>query len=367
MGDGRWFRKTLTGRLKDVLAERDDLLSDIRHGRPPGGKQVVRETVGQLVRVWLKDKAGESRTRTLQRYESAFRMHIEPALGRRRLDSLKAVDYRQFFAGLPVERGGAKIVKTVLYQAYEQGIGDEIIPQPNPIARVKVKGGKPTERQMPTPQQVADVLEVAGETYPPDVYAGLFVAARTGLRRGELAGLRWENVDLLRGILRVRISIQPVKGQLLHEPPKTKKGNREIAVDAETVAVLLAHRERQDEDKATAGSAYADDGWVWANPRGKLYTPGRLTDIVAKVSRQVEGGGFRLHDMRHYFASIMLRHSPDWPAISAHLGHSSLSITLNVYGHSLPDSSRTLADAFAGAEAAARATARVGGRDVVQV
>ncbi len=174
----------------------------------------------------------------------------------------------------------------------------------------------------------------------------LWTLALYGLRRGEIAGLRWTNVDLKTQTVRVAENRVAVGKQILSGTPKSKASTRTLPMPAEVVDVLRAARKRQSEERLAFGSGYGSGEYVASDEAGQPYHPNLLT---FRWGRMLDGLGIervRLHDARHSCATLMhLRHVPI-AVIAAWLGHASAAFTLSVYAHSQDDALKAAASSF---------------------
>ena len=160
----------------------------------------------------------------------------------------------------------------------------------------------------------------------------LFILATIrGLRRGELAGLRWGSVHLDAGYLQVVESrVLAAGGQVIASGPKTKASRRRIPLDPGLVTVLREHRRRQLEDRIAAGTAWRDGDYVFTNPIGEPLKPDHISDRFAKLCRRAAVPVIRLHDCRHTAATVMLELGVHPRVVQEMLGHSSVQITLDI-------------------------------------
>jgi integrase len=157
------------------------------------------------------------------------------------------------------------------------------------------------------------------------------------LRRGELCGLRWDDVDLDGKVLQINRTRVTVTRDVLDSTPKTESGRRSIPLDPSLVVVLHRHQTRQKAEKLAAGEAYRDGGYLLANELGEPYNPNDVSkafDALVKASRLPR---IRLHDTRHTAASLMLASGTPVKVVSDLLGHASPTITLATYAHVLPN------------------------------
>jgi integrase len=195
-----------------------------------------------------------------------------------------------------------------------------------------------------TPADLAKFLGmVEGHRYGPLVRT----AAMTGVRRSELCGLRWADVDLDAAALMVRQSVQLVDGRIVVGAVKTARSRRRIDLDAGTVAILRSHRRNQASERLMAGAGWRDHDLVFTAPDGSNLNPDTLTQWFDRTVRRTELPRIRLHDLRHTHASHLLAAGVNVKVVSERLGHASTSFTLDRYGHTLPGQQATAAAAVA--------------------
>jgi len=170
----------------------------------------------------------------------------------------------------------------------------------------------------------------------------------TGLRRGEAIALRWENVDLDRGVLAVTGTAQRFRGQgIVVESPKSQAGRRAVAIDPDTVQMLRDHRGRQLLRAVELDGAFEDNGLVFPGPRGRLMDPPYLTRAFKKMAAVAGVPHMRLHDLRHGHAAGLIRSGAHMKVIQSRLGHASAAFTMQVYGHIEVDMQEDAANAYA--------------------
>ena len=175
----------------------------------------------------------------------------------------------------------------------------------------------------------------------------MHLIAYTGLRRGEAMGLFWGNVDLDEGFLKIEHSLVFARTGMLLEPPKTESGRRTVDIDDGTVQVLLDHRVRQDETRNRVGNMYEDHDRVFADDLGNWISPKRLYDTVKRYGRKTGKPDLTVRSLRHFHASLMLQEGQNLVVVSKRLGHSAVSMTSDIYAHSLPGWQKQAAEAFA--------------------
>ena len=208
-----------------------------------------------------------------------------------------------------------------------------------------IERSKGPEMTVWTPAQLSQFLRsIAGNRNE-----ALFrLLALTGMRRGEAIGLRWSDVDLRFGHVSIRQAVTVVDGKEIIDAPKTRRSRRTIDIDADTAALLEAHRKTQSDALARVDLTAAFDDRVFANDVGE---PMRPDSVGQAFHRLVDKAGvpvIRLHDLRHTHASHLLAAGINVKVVSERLGHASVSFTLDTYGHVMPGQQAEAAAAAAG-------------------
>ena len=299
-------------------------------------------TLSEYLDRYLDDARGRLKPKPFNRAEGLVRNHVKPALGRVKLGDLSPAHLRGLYAaklGSGLSGRTVGYIHVTLYSALKQAAADGLIPR-NPAACVKPPRMDQQEMTPLSPAQARALLDTAREA--DDRWSTLYVlAVSTGLRQGELLGLRWEDVDLKRATLRVRHTLQPPgfpKGAPARlTPPKTRRSLRSVRLPHSVVQALLRHQELQDAELARANGSWRDYGLVFPNTLGGYadYTnlvPRYFKPLLKKACLP----NIRFHDLRHTCATLLLTKGVHPKIVSEMLGHSSVSITLDVYSHVIP-------------------------------
>jgi integrase len=168
------------------------------------------------------------------------------------------------------------------------------------------------------------------------LYAPWLLAASTGMRRGEVLGLQWPDVDLGRGRVRVRRSLVTVGHQVVVSEPKTAKGRRSVALDPATVIAIKAWRKHQTAERLAWGPAWTDSGLVFTREDGRPLHPREVTRAFTRHVLAAELPMIRLHDLRHTHATLALAAGVHPKIVQERLGHANIAITLDTYSHAVP-------------------------------
>ena len=296
-------------------------------------------TVSDYLDAWLHDTVRyQVRESTFNRYELACNNHLRPFFDRLRLRDLTPAHVRAFKArkldeGLhPNTVGG---MQGVLSGALNQAVDDRLIPS-NPAARVKKAAARGERPMRPLSQEEASRLAAAaaGTRYE----ALIIVALRTGIRQGELAALRWEDVDLdgPRPALTVCHSADTRVSPPRITPTKTGK-DRRVRIGPRTVEVLTRHRSRQRFERMKAPT-WEDPALVFPNDRGQVRRSGSVRRTLKRLLKKAGlPATVRFHDLRHTAGTLALRQGMTLHAVSKMLGHADPAMTLRRYAHVLED------------------------------
>jgi integrase len=301
--------------------------------------------LGDYLTSWLKGSEGTIRRSTFVRYEQISRVHLRPALGNLKLKNVTPAHVRDLYrqkldAGLSPRT--VQYIHVTLHKALKQAVRDGMIPR---NATEAVKPPRPSRKEMRplSPTEVGRFLEAARG----DEHEAIFVlAVSSGMRQGELLALRWEDVDLEAGTLRVQRSVSHTKDGPVFTPPKSAKSRRRIKLTRSTVEALKRHRADQNSHRLRLGTLWEDRGLVFPNRTGGAMRPWSLTGgpylrllKKAEISQKV-----RFHDLRHTCATLLLLKGAHPRLVQELLGHASISITMDTYSHVLPGMDDGLAD-----------------------
>lgn len=232
-------------------------------------------------------------------------------------------------SGRPLSPSTMRRIHGVLRSALNTAVKRRLIPY-NPANHIELAPENPKRPKPWTATECRRFLAGMADDRLIDLYHLMIV---TGMRRGEAVGLRWEDVDLDGEYLQVVQQITDVNGRSVLGKPKTRKGDRLVQLDRDTVAVLRRHRDRQKAERAAWGPAWQDSGYVFTREDGTALRPEYVTRHFNDLRRQVGLPPIRLHDLRHTNASLALDGGADLKVVSERLGHSQLAITADLYTH----------------------------------
>jgi len=325
--------RTIRGRRTDAEALLVQMLSQRDTGidSPPG-----KLTTAQYLRRWLRDYAEPNcRPKTFARYEQYVRLHWIPALGSVTLGKLRPLHIQEVYVRM---QGNGLSAQTVLHAhrvlrtALQQAIRWQLLAR-NPADAAQPPRPVRYRPPMLSENQVQDILNSADETpYGTLVYLALM----TGMREGELLGLRWQDIDTdsIPPVLRVRQTCGWLSGKgYFFGEPKTVRSARVVELDGGTITRLRQHRAVQAAERLYHGSDWTNHDLVFTGTKGRPIYPGTLRANWLGIVRQAGLDHLRFHDLRHAHASLLLASGEHPKVVQERLGHSSISTTMDIYSH----------------------------------
>ena len=333
-------RKVFYGRTRKEVQEK--LKVALRDQQQGTLITAPKQTLAQFLFEWLENSQKQSvRPRTYERYEELVRLHIVPALGRHELQKLSAQQLQAFYAKKAEEGLSATTINhfhNVLHKALDTAVKWNLVAR-NVCDLVSPPRRKQFEVHPLTLEQVHKLLSVVDGH---EMEALIKLALATGLRRGELMGLKWQDINVDAGVLQVRRilsrvpSKMPGKGYVEAEP-KTQKSRRSVVIAPFALEALTQHRERQLEAKLKAGDAWQEHDYVFCTSIGTHLNPTRdMLDQLKALLKKAGLPDIRFHDLRHSAATLLLSVGVHPKVVQEILGHSQISITMDVYSHVLP-------------------------------
>lgn len=311
-----------------------------------------QQTVSQYLAYWLEHNVRDAvRPRTYERYESIVRLHIVPIMGKVKLQALtpqhiNTLKSKKLKEGLSPTTVSA--IHDMLHKALDDAVKMGLIAR-NVCDVVSHARKQHKEINPLMPEQARKLLEAA-KGHPQEA---LFVLAlATGMRRGELLGLKWQDINLDKGTLQVRRMLSRLPTQMGKEngdlyveaEPKTKSSRRNIVIAGFALEALKEHRKRQNEMKRLAGDSWEEHDYVFCKALGQHLDPG---GVLVQLKHLLEKAGLpdrRFHDLRHSAATLLLSMGVHPKVVQEILGHSVISMTMDIYSHVLPTMQRDAMD-----------------------
>ncbi|MCA1790008.1 MAG: site-specific integrase [Thioalkalivibrio sp.] len=291
---------------------------------PPTGR-----TVETYLSEWFASRQANWRPRTKELYGLQIEQHIVPAIGNTSLEELTPIDVQGMLNSIV---GAGKVptankVRRLLFGALKQAVRWRLIAS-NPVEAVDPIREEPAESELLAPAEAKRFLHTVSEHRLGTLF---LVLIATGMRRGEVLGLRWS--DVKDNGVRVEQTLVLVDNKPTISKPKTRLGRRFITLDADVLSELRAYRERQAAERKACGRAWAEHGLVFTTQIGTPIHPRNLRRVLDVHLEKAGLPKIRLHDLRHLHASLLIAAGIDAKSISERLGHASTSFTLDRYGH----------------------------------
>lgn len=346
--DGRWEGRYTAGRnpatgkaiYKNVLGKtqaevKEKLKKAIEEAKGLDVAKAESYTVGQWMDVWYEYYAKiKVRPSSHKTYEGYIKNHIKPSIGNIPLTKLTTLDLQRLYQKLltegRVDRLEAKNqpkglspktvrnINQVISSAMQLAIQQHLIAQ-NPTDGCALPKTEHREMQTLSADQLAAFLLEAKHS---GVFEMYYIELATGLRRGELLGLKWEDIDFSNQTLRVRRQVGRINGEVREAPLKTKNAYRTISLGTDAVGVLKQQREKQP-----------SSSYVFPGPTGGPIAPDSVLHMLHRVLDRAGLPEIRFHDLRHTFATLALQNGVDVKTVSGMLGHFSAGFTLDTYAH----------------------------------
>jgi len=339
--DGRWVGEvSLNGRRITKYAKtqkecRDwvnQILDKIDHGLTFDGAQI---SLAKYMESWIAGKTLARRPSTVKNYRKYMNLYILPALGRMRLQAITPAQIRQLYLQMQMDGRGDRTIQLVhvtLHCADAQAVKEGLIGH-NPLDAVERPKVETKRYEIFTENQARLFINTV-KGHP--LEALFFLALTTSMRKGEVLGLMWIDVDWEKSTLRVERQLQPVSfvgGALV--PTKTKAGRRTIKIGKVAIALLKEHREKQELQKALAGDRWKEHGMIFTTSIGTYIDQTKVSRAFKQILQQAGLPDIRFHDLRHTSISILLDNGTSVNTVQSRAGHSKASVTTDIYGHAM--------------------------------
>jgi integrase len=349
-GERRRKWHSFKGTKREAQAECARLITELKAG---SYVEHDKKTLNEFLDKWEADWAANNvNPKTAERYSELLRNHVRPHIGTKRIQAIRPEDLNRLYSDLRQKLAPRTVrhVHGLLHRVFGHAAKWGTITR-NVVGFVDA----PKVPVVEAPAlQLSEIPKMLASLRGRVLFPIAVVALGTGMRRGELCALRWRDVDLDGGSLRVERSLEETrKGGLRFKEPKSARGRRTISLSPAVVAELRAHWKAQQEQRLALGLGKASgDALVFATWEGKPRQPGILTHEFSGAMERIGLPHVTLHSLRHTHASQLITSGMDILTVSRRLGHSSPTITLSVYGHLLSPQDRAadiMQATFAGA------------------
>lgn len=308
---------------------------------------------GEYLDYWLKEYCYNNLSiNTIEGYEQYIERHIKPSLGNIELDKLRPLQLQSFYSeklktGKINGKGGlskqtVRTLHRIIHGALTQAVKWQLIVR-NVADCVEPPKPKKYEAKFLDTEQTNLLIEKVQKT---DIYIPVIIAIYTGMRRGEVLGLSWENINFEKKYIKVVQELSCTKQGLKILPPKTNKSIRNIAIPDTLIKILKIHKAKQMENKLLLGKEYQNIDMVCTYPNGKLFYPKRFSAKFHELLEKNKLPIVRFHDLRHSHASLLVKLGIQPKVISERLGHSNIGITMDLYSHLYEEADKEVADMF---------------------
>jgi len=352
--EGKRIRKfvNVKGKKKDAERKRRELLTARDGGMPIPMDKV---TVAVYLEQWLSARERDVRARTIYEYRRYVHYYALPAFGHLQLTQLQPAHLDALYTkmqGVGLSGRTCLHMHRILHHALKQAVRQGLIVRNLAQAAAAPKADHHEMKHLTAWQLHSLLSATANDLYHPIYY----LAAWTGMRRGEIVGPKWQDIDLEQGTISMRRTLLRVPGKgYVEGAPKTAKSKRLISITGEVVTMLKRHRAAQAEGRLAAGPAWQDNDLVFTVVDGGPVDPDEITHAFSRAVRRLGLPQVRFHDLRHTHASLLLAQNVHPKVVQERLGHSTIAITLDTYSHSIPGLQGAAAKAFEGIMAAAQA------------
>jgi integrase len=331
------------GTKKDAAAELVRLMASAAEG---SYIDASKSTLSEFLDRWESWAATQVSAKSLERYKELAAHHVRPHLGAARIQKLKTIHFAELYGKLqrPKPDGAGLAPRTVghahrlLHRVFGHAVKREVIAS-NPVAAAEPPRVQPAEIRILEPDEVKRVLgtlkarsqksDRSSEPEPHPLYLIALSALSTGMRRGEIAALRWGDIDFDTRKIRVERSFEQTNAGLTLKSPKTKAGRRSISIPPTLVRELRARWARQQEMRLAIGLGRAE----FARADGSPWPPDSITTAWQKTVVSLRLPKVTLHALRHTHVSQLIAANVDVVTVSRRIGHSSPTVTLSVYAH----------------------------------
>lgn len=300
-------------------------------------------TLAAYLDTWLAHARGRVRAKTWQGYECMIRLYVRPTLGEIQLDELGPLDLQRLYGQLlerPLSGGTVLNTHLVMTQALGQAVKWGYLIA-NPAAGAQPP--RPRRAEGATIDQAASeaiLAAAAGTRF--ELPAALAIA--TGMRRGEILGLKWKDITPDFDTAQVRRSLQHTNAGLVFEAPKTRRSRRSVVLPGFLHSFICRQRDLQQIHRESG--PWEENDLVVDNGSGAPWNPQGFSPAWSKFLKRNGLPHVRFHDLRHAHATLMLQQGVHPKIVSERLGHASIGITLDCYSHVLPSMQQDAADAF---------------------
>lgn len=344
----KWF--TVKGNKKDAEKFLTEKLIELDTGLLIDTKKMK---YSEYLDYWLKEICIKNlKSTTLDGYKHNIENHIKPIIGNIYLDKLTPLHLQNLYSNrlesgrLKKEGGLSKksvlTIHRIIHRSLEQAVKWQLIPR-NIADSVEPPKPQKYKASFLNEKDINKLIDISKDT---KLYIPILIAIYTGMRRGEILGLKWENVDFEKGIIEIKQALYSTKNGLEFTTPKTETSNRNICIPDFLINELKKYRIKQNKNKLKYGNLYVDTGVVCSLENGDVINPKNFSRDFHKLLENNNLPLIRFHDLRHTHASLLVKLGVQPKIISNRLGHSNIAITMDLYSHVYIESDKSVANMF---------------------
>lgn len=309
--------------------------------------EISKITFQNYLYKWIENYKSNLSPRTYQRYICDIKNYISKYLGQIDLNELKPLHIQQFYKfcleDLKLSPTTVIHFHAVIHKSLDQAVKWQIIK--NNVANAVTKPKKIRKELIVWNQK--EVNLALDRLKDMTIYCPTLLALTTGMRRGEILGLTWDNIDFEKEVIYVQKQLQKINDQLILVQPKTKRSIRKITLPNNIIPLLKDLRKEQFKNKLYFGETYNTSDFVICQNDGRPYDPSYVTKnfgrIIRRVSKELDIPVISFHDLRHTHATLLLKAGVNPKVVAERLGHTTVSMTLDTYSHVLPDMQQEVA------------------------
>lgn len=337
----KWY--TVHGEKKDAEKFLTEKLRELDTGTLIDSKNI---NIRQYFNYWYEQHClTKLSPTTYESYRRNLDNYILKELGYIRLEDLQPMHLQAFYTKCSKKGLSNKTIlyfHRIIHCALNQAMKWQFITR-NVANFVDTPKPKKYNAKFLNDKEIAELINAITNT---ELYIPVIIAIATGMRRGEILGLTWENVDLENGFIKVTQALYPTKDGLIILPPKTENSIRNISIPLTLIDILKDYKEKQDIIKERLGKDYIYGDLVCCTIDGNAINPTTLNHKFHSLLKENELPLIRFHDLRHSHASLLLKENVQMKAISERLGHSNVNITMNLYSHIYEETNKEIANTF---------------------
>jgi integrase len=334
--------------VRGTKKDAEKRLSELLHQLDTGAfMRPTKTTLAEFLEKWLAYYARPRLSpRGFERYAGIIRKHLIPDMGNIKLTQLRSEHLQKHYTAKLNNGLSARTVRyhhAVIHKALQTAVKWGLVSR-NVADGVDMPRTRHTEMQTWDEDDVTRFLEATKDSrYHALFYTALF----TGMRRSELLGLKWTDVDFTLSQVYINRSLHHLKdGSYVFTQPKSAKSRRTIALPPSAILLLKEHYEKQKLERAMLGIPLSDDDLLFSTPEGKPLRPNTITRAWTILAARTGLKVIRFHDARHTHASLMLKQGIHPKVVQERLGHASIQITLDTYSHVAPGLQQAAAEGF---------------------